>query len=249
MSEEPDQLNFDINLSSTEQAKEVSSLKNKDSMDNDIEINSPSKKKKPKENQNSNKSSNLASKITEKITFTNFLSHAHNPGIVFFTLLFKGLAIAFFLFLGIFGISDSSIFIIVVLLNALDFWFVKNISGRVLVGLRWWNEVKEDGSEVWVFESENEKKARSVDTTIFWMSLYASPIFWAIFVFLELIGLRFMWLLLCIISFILTFSNAFGYYKCSGDQKKKIKSFLNDKQSQGLTKILNFGMQALGGKN
>ncbi len=28
-----------------------------------------------------------------------------------------------------------------VLLLAFDFWTVKNVSGRLLVGLRWWNEV------------------------------------------------------------------------------------------------------------
>lgn len=27
---------------------------------------------------------------------------------------------------------------------------------RLLVGLRWWNEVKEDGTEVWIFESAHE---------------------------------------------------------------------------------------------
>ena len=159
------------------------------------------------------------------------------------------MAIFLFLFLGIFGISDSSIFIIVILFNALDFWFVKNISGRVLVGLRWWNEVKEDGTEIWVFESENEKKANSIDTTIFWMSLYIAPLFWAVFIFLEIIGLRIMWFLLCIICFILTFSNAFGYYKCSGDQKKKIKNFLNEKQNEGLNKIFKMGFEAFGNKN
>jgi hypothetical protein len=26
----------------------------------------------------------------------------------------------------------------------------------ILVGLRWWNEVKEDGKEVWIFESDYE---------------------------------------------------------------------------------------------
>jgi hypothetical protein len=35
----------------------------------------------------------------------------------------------------------------------MDFWTVKNVSGRLLVGLRWWNEIKEDGESVWVFES------------------------------------------------------------------------------------------------
>ena len=243
MKEDHEDLDFDIDMSSK---KEDSSLKNKDLNDKNIEINETTNKKKPiKKNNMQQVKSKSSSTFKEKITISNFLKYAHNPGIVFFTIFFKGLAIFFFLFLGIFGISDSSIFIIVVLLNSLDFWFVKNISGRVLVGLRWWNEVKEDGTEVWVFESENEKKARSIDTTIFWMSIYSSPIFWGIFIILEIISLRFMWFLLCIIGFILTFSNAFGYYKCSGDQKKKIQSFLNDKKNEGLNKIFKIGIEAL----
>ena len=245
MKEDHDDLDFDIEMSSK---KEDSSLKNKDLMNKNIDINEASNKNKNKPIKNKNIQqikSNSSSSFKEKITISNFLKYAHNPGIVFFTIFFKGLAIFFFLFLGIFGISDSSIFIIVVLLNSLDFWFVKNISGRVLVGLRWWNEVKEDGSEIWVFESENEKKARSIDTTIFWMSIYATPLFWGIFIILEMISLRFMWFLLCIIGFILTFSNAFGYYKCSGDQKKKIQSFLSDKKTEGINKIFKMGIDAL----
>jgi hypothetical protein len=227
-------LDFPVDLSTSSTQKEISSLK-----ENNIEINSPSNKQKS----TTKEATSIKSKV--KIDFTNFLSHAHNPKIVFFTLFFKGLAILLFLFLGIFGVSDSSIFIIVVILNALDFWFVKNVSGRVLVGLRWWNEVKENGSEIWMFESENEKKATSIDTTIFWMSLYITPCFWAVFIFLEMIGLRFMWFLLCIISFILTFSNTFGYFKCSRDQKKKIKGFLSEKKTEGLTKIIKMGVEAL----
>lgn len=128
------------------------------------------------------KSSNKAKKqqisSNEKIDFTNFLSHANHPGIVFFTLFFKAMAIIVFLFFGIFGVSDSLIFIFVVILDSLDFWFVKNISGRILVGLRWWNEVKEDGSEEWKYESSQEVKSKSIDTTVFWMSLYIAPVFW-----------------------------------------------------------------------
>ena len=122
----------------------------------------------------------------EQIDFTNFLQHANNPAIVFFTLLFKGLAIILFLVLDIFGVSQALIFILVVILSAFDFWFVKNVSGRILVGLRWWNEVKEDGSEVWIFESDHEKSATSIDTTIFWGSLYITPLFWGIFLILEI---------------------------------------------------------------
>ena len=181
---------------------------------------------------------------SDKIDFTNFLSRAKHPGIVFFTIFFKGLAMACFLFLSIFGVPEALIFIFVVILNSLDFWFVKNVSGRILVGLRWWNEVKEDGSEVWKFESSNEIKTKSIDTTIFWMSLYISPIFWAVFLFLELIGLKLMWFLACLIAFVLTFSNTFGYYKCSGDQNKKVKGFLDNKAKEGFSKFMQFGASA-----
>ena len=35
----------------------------------------------------------------------------------------------------------------------MDFWTVKNVSGRLLVGLRWWNDVDEAGQNHWRFES------------------------------------------------------------------------------------------------
>ena len=185
----------------------------------------------------------------EQIDFTNFLQHAANPGIVLFTLLFKTLAVVCFLILGIFGVSDSLVFIIVVILNAFDFWFVKNVSGRILVGLRWWNEVKDDGTEVWIFESDHEKRATSIDTTLFWTSLYITPIFWGVFLIIELLGLSLLWFLVCLISFVLTFSNTVGYYKCSGEQKKKISNFLAEKGQKGLQTFLKFGANALTNNN
>lgn len=93
---------------------------------------------------------------SEPIDFTNFLQHATHPFIVFFTLLFKATAIISFLLLKIFKVSDPLIFIIVTICSAFDFWYVKNVSGRFLVGLRWENEVKEDGTEIWIFESDHE---------------------------------------------------------------------------------------------
>ena len=241
MSEEPDinqkDLDFDINLQSTNQENtSVSTSVKSQSV-------SVTEKDIPKSEQKQQISS------SDKIDFTNFLSHAKNPGIVFFTLFFKALAIVSFLFLGIFGVSEALIFIFVVILNSLDFWFVKNISGRILVGLRWWNEVKEDGSEEWKFESSHEVKARSIDTSIFWLSLYVTPVFWGVFFILELIGLKLMWTLACLIGFILTASNTFGYYKCSGEQKKKIEGFISDKKQEGFTKILQFGVSALANTN
>ena len=41
--------------------------------------------------------------------------------------------------------SFITTFILVVLLLSADFWVVKNISGRLLAGLRWWSIVDDDG--------------------------------------------------------------------------------------------------------
>lgn len=71
-----------------------------------------------------------------------------------FHLLFRGLAILVYLLCGVFSDSFISSFVFVVLLLSADFWTVKNITGRLLVGLRWWNYVDDDGASHWVFESK-----------------------------------------------------------------------------------------------
>ena len=46
------------------------------------------------------------------------------------------------------------LFLTIILLLAFDFWTVKNVTGRLMVGLRWWNKVEEDGTSTWQFESK-----------------------------------------------------------------------------------------------
>lgn len=122
---------------------------------------------------------------------------------------------------------------------------------RLLVGLRWWNEVRDDGSEVWIFESDHEGKSYSfydvtvrqsnIDTKIFWFSLYVTPVFWFVFLLIEVIGLQLMWGLLCLISLVLSGSNMVGYYKCSGEQKKKMSNFIMSKGTEGITNLFMGG--------
>jgi hypothetical protein len=45
------------------------------------------------------------------------------------------------------------LFILVTLMSAFDFYMVKNISGRLLIGMRWWSEIDDNGKEKWNFES------------------------------------------------------------------------------------------------
>jgi hypothetical protein len=45
-------------------------------------------------------------------------------------------------------------FTFVLLSASLDFWVVKNIIGRVLVGMTWWMRINEEtGEETWIFHS------------------------------------------------------------------------------------------------
>lgn len=61
-------------------------------------------------------------------------------------------ALAFYILSALFINNFVIIFVVTVLLAALDFWVVKNVSGRILVGLRWWNEINDLGESVWKFE-------------------------------------------------------------------------------------------------
>eukprot|EP00795_Rhopilema_esculentum_P009040 gene9040-16683_t len=80
-------------------------------------------------------------------------SKFRHPIAAFFHLLFRVLAIVAYLICGLFSDSFITSFVIIVLLLSFDFWTVKNITGRILVGLRWWNYVDEDGNSKWIFES------------------------------------------------------------------------------------------------
>ena len=92
------------------------------------------------------------------------------------------------------------VFIITILLLAADFYYLKNIAGRRLVGLRWWNEVnRQDGSSNtthWVFESSdpNERTINATDSRFFWMALYLQPLLWVALAIVAVVRLEFIWL-------------------------------------------------------
>lgn len=67
---------------------------------------------------------------------------------------FKAFGILTYLLLNLFIGNATLTFIIVIIFNSIDFWFMKNIAGRLLVGLRWWEEVDANtGLDIWRFES------------------------------------------------------------------------------------------------
>jgi hypothetical protein len=98
-----------------------------------------------------------------------------------------------------FPIPSVLIFIITILLLAADFYYLKNIAGRRLVGLRWWNEVDpQTGSSQWVFESSEPgtKVINATDSRFFWMAMYLHPLLWVALAIVAVVKLEFIWLTL-----------------------------------------------------
>ncbi|KAG8352942.1 Golgi apparatus membrane protein TVP23 [Fusarium venenatum] len=121
-------------------------------------------------------------------------------------------------FLGLWIIQSMiMIFIITILLLAADFYYIKNIAGRRLVGLRWWNEVDaQSGESQWVFESSEPgtKTINPTDSRFFWLALYIQPMLWVLMAILALVRLQFLWLPLVVIALVLTIMNTLAFSRC-----------------------------------
>ncbi|ETV93586.1 hypothetical protein H310_12582 [Aphanomyces invadans] len=163
----------------------------------------------------------LLSGVTESVR------KAKHPVAAAFHLFFKFLAIGVYILGGFVSNSFVFIFVICVLLLAFDFWTVKNVSGRLLVGLRWWNRINEDGSNDWVFESlEDMSEIDPLDAKIFWTALYGAPVAWALFLLVAVLKLNVEWALIAIVALTLSGANVVGYTKCSKDAKSKMHSMM-----------------------
>eukprot|EP00092_Neocalanus_flemingeri_P025133 GFUD01027255.1.p1 GENE.GFUD01027255.1~~GFUD01027255.1.p1 ORF type:complete len:208 (+),score=51.31 GFUD01027255.1:42-665(+) len=140
-----------------------------------------------------------------------------HPVVTFCHLIFRSLALLVYLMCGWFSDSFIASFVSIILLLSLDFWTVKNITGRFMVGLRWWNYISDSGESEWVFESRTEDSANTLSSTevyIFWTGLVVAPVFWVLFFFTALFSFKLKWLVLVIIGLTLSCSNLLGYLRC-----------------------------------
>jgi hypothetical protein len=85
------------------------------------------------------------------------------------------------------------VFILTLILLSVDFYYLKNIAGRRLVGLRWWNEVNTTtGESHWVFESAEPgtRVQNATDKRFFWLSMYIAPALWVGLAVLAIVRLQ-----------------------------------------------------------
>lgn len=129
------------------------------------------------------------------------------------------------------------VFIVTVLLLAADFYYVKNIAGRRLVALRWWNEANlQTGDSRWVFESAEpgSRDINATDRRFFWLAMYAQPALWIVLAVVACVKLNFISLTLvgelttrgnklsgkgrangrAVIALVLTITNTTAFSRC-----------------------------------
>jgi len=141
----------------------------------------------------------------------------------------------------------------VLLLLSADFWTVKNISGRLLVGLRWWNQVDDDGQSRWIFESRSTRSLEqnpinTKESTIFWFTLFLCPVIWILLFFTAFFSLKLSWLPLVIIAVTLNGANLFGYLRCKFSGTQQISNLANQYFAANMMKRAFSMMPGFGGK-
>jgi ABC-type xylose transport system permease subunit len=156
----------------------------------------------------------------------NGVESTKHPTALLVHVVFKCSAILVYVFCNWFSDDFVVIFVLLTLLLTMDFWWTKNVSGRLLVGLRYWNEVEEtSGESKWQFESRDADGMRLVDAAekrIFWWTIYGAPLIWAFFLTTSLTKLNFNYAMVCLMALGMLLTNTIGYMKCSKDQREQI---------------------------
>ncbi|XP_051851574.1 Golgi apparatus membrane protein TVP23 homolog C isoform X2 [Antechinus flavipes] len=152
-----------------------------------------------------------------------------HPVASFFHLFFRLGAIIVYLLCELLSSSFIACMVTIILLLSCDFWTVKNITGRLMVGLRWWNHIDDDGKSHWVFEARKElnqdkRTSSEAESRIFWLGLISCPIIWVIFAFSALFSFKLKWLAVVIMGVVLQGANLYGYIRCKVGNKNNLTS-------------------------
>ncbi|KAJ4486355.1 Golgi apparatus membrane protein TVP23 [Lentinula aciculospora] len=150
-----------------------------------------------------------------------FRQSAH-PMALFFLYFFRISAITVYVISGF--LTDNYVLstVMVVVLLAMDFWNCRNVSGRTLVGLRFWNQVDDDGESYWVFESRDPTRpANPIDSKMFWIALYVFPALWASLLVVSILKLGLAFIPIVILALVFNVANAVGFTYADRDAKQR----------------------------
>jgi len=176
---------------------------------------------------------------------TGIWKQSSHPIVLAFLYFFRIAAVGTYLLCGFFTENYILSTVIVVVLLAVDFWNCRNVAGRRLVGLRYWNQVDDDGESYWVFESRDPSRpANPIDSKMFWIALYAFPVFWLLVLILSFIKFSISFVPIVILALLFNCTNAVGFTYADRDAKQRWANSFAGGWNLGLT---GFGGQVLGG--
>eukprot|EP00803_Ostreobium_quekettii_P005307 evm.model.scf_1350.5 EVM.evm.TU.scf_1350.5 scf_1350:31812-32357(-) len=164
-----------------------------------------------------------------------------HPVARFFHLVFKIVALVWLPLVQLSPYGFTGNFVGLLILLCADFWVVKNVTGRLLVGLRWWNDVSEDGQEDgWRFESlqEGQRGVNGTDKIVFWAGLVGNVVLWTLYGLYVVISLKWKWLLVVAMALLLGAANLWGYFRCSREAKKAVSDFAQNAMNTTLQAAL-----------
>ncbi|KAA6424454.1 MAG: Golgi apparatus membrane ECHIDNA-like [Trebouxia sp. A1-2] len=181
-----------------------------------------------------------------------------HPKIAFFHLFWKVAAVLVYIFCGVFSSSFIVNFVVIVLLLTLDFWTTKNLSGRLLVGLRWWNETTDEGSN-WRFETLGEASWAEADQQkglcmllvvpvhhgclLLLLAMYnvllLQPVVWGVLGIIALVKISVDYLLVIAVAVVLSSANVVGYTKCSKQASAQLRDMARNAMTSGLTAAIS----------
>ena len=176
----------------------------------------------------------------EEDIYDKIRKQTYHPFVLIFTFIFKAIPVfAYFIIFFIFSDWFIICFSITLLAIAVDFWFTKNISGRILCGLRWWNRIDNNGKSEWIFEClSDEKRVRlsKFEIYCFWILLIVNNVLWILTVLTCTLTFKPHYLVLVIIAAILATTNTIGFVRCYATQAKQMKEKLKGKANEILVK-------------
>jgi hypothetical protein len=166
----------------------------------------------------------------------SFLRNAAHPYVCLFHILFKTLAV--FTYWIIYALTKDIIFtfILTTIFLAMDFWTVKNVTGRILVGLRWWNKMNDDGTSEWMFESGVDRsQVSTLDKNVFWIVLYVFPLFWVGAAISNFLSFSPNFVVLNLMGVAFAGTNALGYTKCSRSGQQAVTNWATSQAMKVIT--------------
>jgi len=150
------------------------------------------------------------------------LRQSAHPLALLFLFLFRIAAIAVYILCGWVTSNFVLSAVAVVVLLAMDFWNCRNVAGRTLVGLRFWNQVDDDGESYWVFESRDPSRpANPIDAKMFWIALYVFPALWTVLLIVSFVKLNFAFIPIVALALIFNITNVVGFTYADRDAKQR----------------------------